>query len=219
MWAVERAAVLLGHTANPLFFWLDLLKQESPRYSGGGTSETIVGDQVSKAETGTISTLCLASAEYCYRLETQAIAKDRNKWVTVEESVGLPQPREMMSVITEQRRMRFYDTFTNSPENRAQREFEYKSRLKKLEEAAFQPPTSAPPKVGSIGEQLEQLRQECNWSIEKLAEAVKIDPTNVSRHLSNKSVPYPRNLAKYIHVLSKELKRHIVISKTQPRRS
>src|ERR1022692_4046879 len=156
MWAVERAAVLLGHTANPLFFWLDLLKQESPRYSGGGTSETIVGDQVSKAETGTISTLCLASAEYCYRLETQAIAKDRNKWGTV---------------------------------------------------------------VGSIGEQLEQLRQECNWSIEKLAEAVKIDPTNVSRHLSNKSVPYPRNLAKYIHVLSKELKRHIVISKTQPRRS
>ena len=79
-WAAERAAVLLGQPAgeSTLFYWLDLLRENSPRYKGGGTSLSYVENRcVDMAETGVILALCLASAEYCYKLETEAIAKDR----------------------------------------------------------------------------------------------------------------------------------------------
>lgn len=73
----ERAGVLLGQPAgwSTLFHWLDLLKENSPHFKSGGHSESLHDDgTVTRAETGTIASLCLASAEYCYRLETKAIA-------------------------------------------------------------------------------------------------------------------------------------------------
>lgn len=78
-WLAERAAVLLGQQPGEatLFFWLDLLKEGSPRYRGGGTSESydVEGRCTEKADTGMVTGVCLASAEYCYKLETAAIAK------------------------------------------------------------------------------------------------------------------------------------------------
>jgi ribosome-binding protein aMBF1 (putative translation factor) len=173
LWTVERAAILLGHHESPtaLFFWLDLLKQESPRFIGGGHRETIVGGvQVEKSEFGGIYAVCLASAEYCYKLETQAIAKERGKWLPVEDT-------------------------------------------------ASHPPVPAPSRAISIGDQLEQLRQDCNWSIEELAEAVKLDPTNVSRHLSGTSIPRPKNLRRYNSVFSKQLKKQVHIRRNAAKRS
>jgi hypothetical protein len=173
LWTVERAAILMGHHGSPaaLFFWLDSLKQDSPRFIGGGTIETVVkGAVVEHSETGCIPALCLASAEYCYKLETQAIAKERGKWLPVEDT-------------------------------------------------ASHPPVHAPSVAISIGDQLEELRQDCNWSIEELAEAVKLDPTNVSRHLSGTSIPRPKNLRKYNSVFSKHLKRKVDIRRNAAKRS
>src|SRR5271157_1864640 len=84
-WAAERAAVLLGNPtgADSLFFWLDLLKNESPRYRGGGISETHLDEgSVEKSEIGHIGFLCLAAQEQCYRLETVAIEKERTESLT-----------------------------------------------------------------------------------------------------------------------------------------
>ena len=67
----------------------------------------------------------------------------------------------------------------------------------------------------SIADQLERLRLESRVSIEELAEAVCIDPTNVSRHLSGKSIPRLKNLRAYDREFSKMLKRKVVIYHTQ----
>jgi ribosome-binding protein aMBF1 (putative translation factor) len=82
-WAAERAAVLLGQPLGrpTLFHWLDLLRENSPRYIGGGRSVSRRGDEIlDTAETGRIRSVCIASAEYCYKLETAAIAKTVREW-------------------------------------------------------------------------------------------------------------------------------------------
>jgi len=79
---------------------------------------------------------------------------------------------------------------------------------------------AAGPLSKTLGEQLEELRVECDEiSIEQLADKVGIDPTNVSRHLSGKSKPNPKSRIAYGRVFSKLLTEHIVISKTQVKRS
>jgi DNA-binding transcriptional regulator YiaG len=71
----------------------------------------------------------------------------------------------------------------------------------------------------SPGQEIEQLRQECDLTIEELAGQLEIDPTNVARHIRGESTPSRMNRRKYECVFSKLLKRNISISKTQPKRS
>lgn len=205
-WAAERAAVLLGQPTGPatLFFWLDLLKKESPRYRGGGVSETHLDeDLVNTSETGHIGFLCLASAEYCYKLETAAIANKRAEFVPWS-------PLELMR---------------SAPSHSGVSPFTEKAIrviAKRLSEESVptQPPaTSAKPqKKESVAAQLDRLRDECRWTVEELAEQIQIDPTTVSRHLSDRAIPHLRNLGAYERVFSKRLERKVVIEKTPGKR-
>jgi hypothetical protein len=70
----------------------------------------------------------------------------------------------------------------------------------------------------SLGAQLTRLRDECRLTIDELAVSVKIDRTNVYRHLADKSIPHPRKIGAYERVFSKILKRKIVIKKTPRKR-
>ena len=66
----------------------------------------------------------------------------------------------------------------------------------------------------SIGEQISDLFDECELTVEELAELVELDPTNVSRHIQGKSIPTIKNQRRYQEQFSKVLKRKVVISKT-----
>ena len=63
MWAAESASVELGHPGGPssLFYWLDLLRRDSPYYRLFGKG-------------GQVPCVCEASADYCLKLETNAKA-------------------------------------------------------------------------------------------------------------------------------------------------
>jgi len=92
-------------------------------------------------------------------------------------------------------------------------------------ELYFQSETSASPKTeqmekpsdtpNAVGIQLNTLRLKCGLSIEALAAKVGLDPTNVSRHESGKSIPALRNISKYERIFSKLLNKQVVIDKTQ----
>jgi hypothetical protein len=70
----------------------------------------------------------------------------------------------------------------------------------------------------SIGVQIDRLREECRWGLERLAEAVDLDPTSVSRHLSDKAVPHLKHIGRYEKVFSNELNRKVLIQKTPRKR-
>lgn len=74
------------------------------------------------------------------------------------------------------------------------------------------------PRIESVGAQLTRLREECRLTIEDLADLVKIDRTNVYRHLASKSIPHLRKIGVYERVFSKILKRKVVIEKTPRKR-
>ena len=76
-WTTERGAVLLGHRggAGSLAYWLDTLRKGSPRFTGQQIGHTLENGSIEMEESGAISNVCYASAEYCYKLETAAIAK------------------------------------------------------------------------------------------------------------------------------------------------
>jgi ribosome-binding protein aMBF1 (putative translation factor) len=80
-------------------------------------------------------------------------------------------------------------------------------------------PAATEPKLPSIGEQIDKLREECGLSIEELAEKMDLHSTSVSRHIHDESVPSRINRMKYQRLFSKLLKRDVVIFKTQPKRS
>jgi hypothetical protein len=72
-WFAESAAVRMGHAAgaSAVFFWLDLLKGESPNYHPVNSSHIEKGDKETRWEGGTIECVCEASADYCLKCETQ----------------------------------------------------------------------------------------------------------------------------------------------------
>jgi Helix-turn-helix domain len=74
-------------------------------------------------------------------------------------------------------------------------------------------PAPSPPPEETIAAQLQRLREECRWTIPKLAEAAGIDPSTVSRHLSGRFIPYARNISAYERIFSKKLKRQVVMNK------
>ena len=76
-WTAERGAVLLGHSggAGSLAYWLDTLRKGSPRFTAQQIGHALEDGSVEMEESGAISNVCFASAEYCDKLETAAIAK------------------------------------------------------------------------------------------------------------------------------------------------
>jgi hypothetical protein len=79
MWAAESASVELGHPAgqSSLFYWLDLLRRDSPYYKPFGPG-------------GKIERVCDASADYCLKLETDAKAAGRLREATKLQLLTLP---------------------------------------------------------------------------------------------------------------------------------
>ena len=75
-WLAESAAVQLGHPGgrNAVFFWLDLLKCESPHYKRCDSSHVVKGKET-RWESGTIELVCKASAEFCLKCETRETAR------------------------------------------------------------------------------------------------------------------------------------------------
>jgi hypothetical protein len=69
-WGAERAAVLLEESPgqDALQFWLDRLRLYSPHYQPSKDNAP---------EIGFIRRVCLASQEYCFKLETEHIAAKR----------------------------------------------------------------------------------------------------------------------------------------------
>jgi hypothetical protein len=80
-WAAESAAVELGHLggASALFFWLDLLRRDSPFYKQW-------------SDGGYIYRLCDASAEYCLKCETNAKAAARQAALGSRNELSEDQP-------------------------------------------------------------------------------------------------------------------------------
>jgi len=70
----------------------------------------------------------------------------------------------------------------------------------------------------STGQQLDQLRQECRWTVEELAEKVERDVTTVYRHISGVMNPSLRTIGAYERVFSKKLQKQVVIHKTPEKR-
>jgi hypothetical protein len=65
----------------------------------------------------------------------------------------------------------------------------------------------------TIASQISQLRLECRWTEEKLAEKTGLDVRTVRRHLSGEAVPRLNNLAIYETAFSKELKRKVLVKR------
>lgn len=123
--AAERAAVLLGQPDGPssLFFWLDLLKSESPHYEISPLSYKNADGAMVHGEGGLITNLCLASAEHCYKLETRAIAKTLDQWLPV------PGPEPRSPGLMERSTRQILDA-----QVRAQAQIEYERHLRMLRE-------------------------------------------------------------------------------------
>lgn len=197
-WAAERAAVILGYQPGPqtLFFWLDLLRANSPNYIATPHTRTRDGVTV-EDDAGIVQSVCLASEEYCFKLETEYIA-DRPLRESRERSKGLsdivrfrltggtietPGPLPLTSLIPAQR-----------PERPA-------------------PVAASQEQPKTVAEQLTRLRAESRLTVEALTDALgDIDQRNVERHLSGETVPRIGNIGAYERVFSNALKRKIVIS-------
>jgi len=73
--------------------------------------------------------------------------------------------------------------------------------------------SSTRPKADKIGAQINRLRDELHLTEEELAEEIEMDIRSVQRHLAGEVMPRARHLRRYERVLSKLLKREVVIRK------
>jgi hypothetical protein len=77
-WTAEHAALKRGYSGGPsaVFFWLDLLRRNSPNFEKNGTGVTRVADGPEEPyEFGTIRRVCEASADYCLKLGNERTQK------------------------------------------------------------------------------------------------------------------------------------------------
>jgi hypothetical protein len=61
----------------------------------------------------------------------------------------------------------------------------------------------------AIGRNIERLRTECGWSLDKLAEETGIDKKSILSHLNKGVIPIPRILKEYAQAFTRELGRPI----------
>jgi hypothetical protein len=69
------------------------------------------------------------------------------------------------------------------------------------------------PKPESVGQQINRLREECQLTVDELAERMNLDVRSVRRHLAGDTTPYDRHLWAYRRLFYKLLNRDAVISK------
>lgn len=62
---------------------------------------------------------------------------------------------------------------------------------------------------GSIGEQIRQLREECLFTNEQLAEALGVDRRSVVRHISGDNLPSKQHISKYQKLFSTRLRKEV----------
>ena len=91
-----RGAVLLGHPPGPFafWFWLDVLKRESPRHQSVRQRRRLSDETFQLAEGGAIDALCAASENQCYSIENRAIGSELSAYKAVQQAFarleGLP---------------------------------------------------------------------------------------------------------------------------------
>ncbi len=97
-WLAEGAAKRLGHSGGPtaVFFWLDLLKAESPDYQPSNSKLFVKDKKEVCYEHGMIEFVCRASAEYCLKCAAQ-------------QAAGKPTPRRDSSPDIQGRRRIVYE--------------------------------------------------------------------------------------------------------------
>lgn len=83
---------------------------------------------------------------------------------------------------------------------------DYLERLAELADKSM-PPTAS--QEQSIAAQLQQLNDECQMTVEELAEGIDIEPRSVYRHLSGEATPRKRHLVAYEKIFSEKLKRQV----------
>jgi hypothetical protein len=77
-WIAQNAALKLGHAdvSTGLFFWLDLLKRDSPGFHiDVQSSSKLPNGSLVRSEGGIIHRICTASADYCLKLENDEVAR------------------------------------------------------------------------------------------------------------------------------------------------
>ena len=70
------------------------------------------------------------------------------------------------------------------------------------------------PSGETVAAQINRLREECQLTVDDLAEKMSLDVRSVRRHLTGDTVPYDRHVWAYQRLFSKLLNREVVISKT-----
>jgi DNA-binding XRE family transcriptional regulator len=65
----------------------------------------------------------------------------------------------------------------------------------------------------TTGSQIRNLRDECRWTIEDLADAAELHERTISRHEADEIQPYARTIRTYERIFSKQLNRKVVINK------
>ncbi len=88
----------------------------------------------------------------------------------------------------------------------------------RLKQDSSQPPTPSAIRIKenceAVGKQIDDLRTECRWTVEELAEEIKLAPRSVYRHLSGDANPRKRQVAAYEKAFSEKLKRHVRLTVT-----
>jgi hypothetical protein len=67
----------------------------------------------------------------------------------------------------------------------------------------------------TLGRNIEQLRKECGWTVEMLAERVYLEKTSVLDHINKGVRPRPQNLKNYADVFGKALNRRVSVSELE----
>jgi ribosome-binding protein aMBF1 (putative translation factor) len=147
----------------------------------------------SKPGSGRIVRLCEASADLCNMFESATLEEEhrfeleeRRRSDPAEKNVPIPDElvREVLG-----------ELYGIKPE-----EFTWDKAERD------QPPTPE-----TISSQLTRLREECRWTIEHLAEKIKLDVRSVERHLAGKTKPRTAHIGAYERVFSEALGRRVVI--------
>ena len=203
----RRAGPEVHPYMDSLHGWLEALRQSrlNADTAGSGVESEPDGKIIAHLYFGTIHAVCEASADLCKAYESVALETERMLRVAQEA-----RNRAEKAAIEPE----FFDPKSLSTED--------------LPVLAAGPATTKISRIppasrrghphASIGQQIEALRQDCRWSLEKLAEMIGKHESTVKRHIAGKMEPTLKTLGVYEKVFSKQLGKQILIHKTPPAR-
>jgi hypothetical protein len=207
--------------------WLDKLKLEgfgfkSTRFE---ITQNPDGSELEQCVTGCIPYVCEESANYCKKLEADAVQaefedrqrNDPNDWSPLRRQyeafksakglVSGPQeqiPEALVRMTLAKELGIREDDVTPWQINMAvARLLRYYPAITLVPMSAPAKPEAIEPETESVGRQLSRLREECRLTTEELAELIDVDTRSVQRHLAGDSIPYDRHLRRYEREFSK----------------